>query len=121
LASGGVFFTAFENKESLLWLLQTLEPTTRANLKTIFNDEDLALCAATVEFHGHCHSDLFHRICIFHKRRNVQKQVDDDAGEIGLHFYMSSIHPIAKSSLNVQASAVEKVSGIAFSLILISK
>jgi hypothetical protein len=40
---GGVRFIVFENEESFLWLLQTLEPTIRASRKTVFRDEGSAL------------------------------------------------------------------------------
>jgi hypothetical protein len=48
LTSGGAFFAAFENEEAFVWLLQTVEPLVHDQLKTIFTDEDSALCPAIV-------------------------------------------------------------------------
>jgi hypothetical protein len=76
LTSGGVFFTAFENEEAFVWLLQTLEPLVHNQLKTIFTDEDSALCPAIVWFRENVRGDVFHRICYWHKRRNFRKAVD---------------------------------------------
>jgi hypothetical protein len=76
LASGGVFFTAFENEEAFLWLLQTLEGVLGPRLKTIFTDEDSALCPAMATFQQDIRPDVAHRLCYWHKRRNFQNQLD---------------------------------------------
>jgi hypothetical protein len=76
LASGGVFFTAFENTESFAWFLQTLEGLVRDSLRTLFSDEDSALGPAIVQFQSALRPDVAHRICLFHKRRNFVKHVN---------------------------------------------
>jgi hypothetical protein len=75
LASGGVFLTAFENKDAFVWLLRTLEPLVQPVLRTFFSDEDSALCPAIEEFQQTDRPDVAHRICRWHKRKNFQKQV----------------------------------------------
>jgi hypothetical protein len=76
LASGGVFFTAFENEETFFWLLQTLNGILGPRLRTIFTDEDSALCPAMATFQRDIRPNVAHRVCYWHKRQNFQKQLD---------------------------------------------
>jgi hypothetical protein len=76
LASGGVFFTAFENEEAFVWLLRTFNEILGPQLRTVFTDEDSAFVPAMQTFQRDVRRDVAHRVCLFHKRRNFQKHVD---------------------------------------------
>jgi hypothetical protein len=76
LASGGVFFTAFENEEAFPWLLQTFNDILGDRLRTVFTDENSAFLSASQTFQRDVRCDVAHRVCLWHKRRTFQEHVD---------------------------------------------
>jgi hypothetical protein len=75
IVSGGWLFTAVEQTEIYLWVLTTLngeEP-----IQTLFTDEDSSLMCAFPEFQATLDRPVFHRICIWHKRRNFLKKLKE--------------------------------------------
>lgn len=74
ITSGGLLFTAFENQEIFDWFLGILADISDAKLRTVMTDEDPALVAAADNLTS-LRPGIAHRLCTFHKRRNLQQKV----------------------------------------------